>query len=270
MRSSRSASAVRDLPAKIVRVDYRDTSSLISAFDGAEAVVHLAGALQPRRGESLYDANVGTTSQVVMAAQSARVRRLVYLSAPGASPHAANDYLRTKGIAEDAVRAGDFQGAILRVPMVLGPGSASFETLRHMATARFVPLVMGGKVRVQPIAQEDVVRAIHWALTDAGDSFVALDLVGPETIFYVDLLRKVSERLGTAPRVFALPKGLVEASAHAAGWLPALGWNSSLFDTLFNEHLADASAAQAMLPFELTRLDELFDQLLETARPDPL
>jgi uncharacterized protein YbjT (DUF2867 family) len=252
----------RNLPSRTFRVDYRHPSSLSAAFRGADAVVHLAGALQPRRGESLHDANVQTTRMVVAAALVAGVHAFVYVSAPGASPDSPNDYLRSKGIAENDIRAAGLNGVIFRLPMVLGRGSASLETLRYMASARFVPLVMGGAVRVQPVAQDDVVAAIHWALTDTPESLLSLDLVGPDTLSYAHLLRKVSGRLGKKPHVVPVPRTLVELSARVAGWVPGFGWNWSLFDTLFNEHLADGSVAQAMLPFELTNVDTLLDQLL--------
>lgn len=262
VRGSRAFARARELPARVARVDYGDPASLEACLQGADVLVHLAGALQPRRGESLYDANVATTRSVVRAARSASVRALVYVSAPGASPDSPNDYLRSKGMAEALVREVGLSGAILRVPMVLGRKSASLETLRHMAVARFVPLVMGGKVRVQPVAQNDVIGAIDWAMARDAEPITTLDLVGPDNLFYVDLLGKVADRLGTRPRVLFLPKRLAEASARVAGWVPAAGWNWSLFDTLFNEHLADPSLAQKLLPFELTRVDDLLDQIL--------
>jgi len=262
VRNPAGAAVARKLPAKPFQVDYSDPASLTAAFRGADAVVHLAGALQPRRGESLHDANVATTRMVVAAARVAGVRAFVYASAPGASPDSANDYLRSKAMAENEIRAAGFNGVIFRLPMVLGRGSASFETLRYMASARLVPLVMGGAVQVQPVAQDDVVAAIQWALTDTPESFLSLDLVGPDTLSYVQLLRKVCRRLGKTPHVVPVPKMLVEVSARVAGWMPGLGWNWSLFDTLFNEHLAEPSAAQAMLPFQLTNVDSLLDQLL--------
>lgn len=262
VRRSRAAAQARELPARLVEVDYGDPASLAAGLRGADALVHLAGALQPRRGETLYGANVATTRSVVHAARTASVRALVYVSAPGASPDSPNDYLRSKGMAEALVRELGLSGAILRVPMVLGRGSASLETLRHMARARFVPLVMGGRVRVQPVAQKDVIGAIDWAMARDAGPIVTLDLVGPDSLFYVELLRKVAERLGTRPRVLFLPKRLVESGSRLAGWVPAVGWNWSLFDTLFNEHLADPSPAQKLLPFELTRVDALLDQIL--------
>ena len=68
--------------------------------------VHLAGALLPRRGETLLQANVETTRALVEAATSAGVKTFVYLSFPGADPASPNQYLRSKGMAEASHSAG--------------------------------------------------------------------------------------------------------------------------------------------------------------------
>jgi len=262
VRGSAGASVAGHLPAGTFQVDYDDPSSMAAVFADADAIVHLAGVLRPRRGETHSQANAETTRKVVASARAAAVANFVYVSAPGAEPESPNDYLRSKGIAEYEVCAGGFGGAIFRVAMVLGGGSASLETLIRMASTRLVPLVAGGRVRVQPVAHDDVLRAIHWALARAPGEMLTLDLVGPETLPYVELLGRVATRLGTSPVVLPLPRRLIEQSAHVAGRVPRLGWNWSLFDTLFNEHLADSRVVQGVLPFELTRVDSLLDRLV--------
>ena len=176
-------------------------------------VVHLAGALLPRRGETLLQANVETTRALVEAATSAGVKTCVYLSFPGADPVSQNQYLRSKGMAEAVIQQAGFAGAIFRVPMILGPDSPSMVQLRQMASAPLLPLVSGGAVRIQPIAQADVLAAIAWAIAVAPRPLRVLNLVGPETLTYAELLRRVGDRLGKQPRVLRIPT--------AAAWLSA-------------------------------------------------
>lgn len=134
-------------------------------------------------------------------------------------------------------------------------------TLCQMAEAPLLPLVSGGTVRLQPIAQADVLAAIAWAITVAPRPLRVLHLVGPETLTYADLLRKVCDRLGKKPWRLHIPKAAAWLSAGLAGALaPALGWNPSVFDILFREHLADPTEARATLPFALTPVDDTLDQ----------
>jgi NADH dehydrogenase len=263
VRNPVGASSLHVLGAEVIIVDYRQPEALRSAVAGVDVAVHLAGALLPRRGETLLQANVETTRTLVAAATSTGVKTLVYLSFPNADPASPNGYLRSKGMAEAIMQQAGCAGAIFRVPMILGPDSPSVVQLRRMASAPLLPLVSGGTVRIQPIAEADVLAAIAWAMAAAPRPLCVLNLVGPETLTYAELLRRVCTRLRKQPRVLRLPKGAVWLSACLAGTLvPALGWNRSVYDILFQEHLADPAEARATLPFALTPVQATLDQAM--------
>jgi uncharacterized protein YbjT (DUF2867 family) len=265
VRSSAGAQSLRALGAETIVVDYRQPETLRPAVAGAEVAVHLAGALLPRRGETLRQANVEVTRSVVDAASAAGIKTCVYLSFPGADPVSKNQYLGSKGMAEAIIQQAGFAGAILRLPMILGPESPAVVQLRQMARIPLLPLVGGGVVRLQPIAEVDVLAAIAWAIAVAPRPLHVLNLVGPETLTYGELLRRVGDRLGTRPRVLHLPRAAARLSAYLAGALvPSLGWNRSVFDILFNEHLADPAEARATLPFALTPVHAALNQALST------
>jgi uncharacterized protein YbjT (DUF2867 family) len=263
VRSPAGARSLHALGAEVIIVDYRQSEALRGAVAGADVAVHLAGALLPRRGETLLQANVETTRALVEAATAAGVKTLVYLSFPGADPVSPNQYLRAKGMAEAIMQQAGFAGAIFRVPMILGPDSPAAVQLRRMARAPLLPLVSGGAVRLQPIAEADVLAAIAWAIAAAPRPLRVLNLVGPETLTYAELLRRVCARFEKRPRVLRIPKAAVWLSACCAGALvPALGWNRSVFDILFHEHLADPAEARATLPFALTPVHAALDQAI--------
>jgi uncharacterized protein YbjT (DUF2867 family) len=265
VRSSARVQSLRGLGAEIIVVDYRQPETLRDAVAGAEVVVHLAGALLPRRGETLVHANVDATRALVEAAASAGVKTCVYLSFPGADPTSKNQYLRTKGMAEAVIQQAGFAGAILRVPMILGGGSPAVLQLRRMARVPLLPLIGSGAVRLQPIAEADVLAAITRAIAVAPRPLHVLNLVGPETLTYAELLRRVGDRLGTRPRVLPIPKAAAWLSAYLAGALvPSLGWNTSVFDILFNEHLAEPDEARTILPCGLTSVHTTLDLALST------
>ncbi len=260
VRGPTQAAVLDGFPVEVRQVDYGKPESLSDAVQGSAAVAHLAGALQPRRGERLHDANTATTRNVVSAARAAGVRRFVYLSAPGAELNSPNEYLRSKALAESAIRRAGFETVVFRVPMVLGAGTPSTRTLFHLAAKRVAPLVRGGRVRIQPVALADVTRAIQWALTVETAPVHVLDLMGPDTLTYVELLRRAATRMNRSPLVLGVPGWLAEATAVVGGRL-GWGWNRTLFDTLFNEHLGDATETRALLPFPLTPVDDLLDEL---------
>ena len=113
---ARRASALREQPG-VARVDgdVRDRQAIERAARGAGAICHTAALVSIwRRQRDEFDAvNVGGLENVLAAARSLRIPRIVYTSSFLARPPAgsdrpmmANDYQRTKVLA-DAVGDGD-------------------------------------------------------------------------------------------------------------------------------------------------------------------
>lgn len=226
-------------------------------MEGADCIVHLAGALAPRAGESLLQANLLTTKNMAEAGRAGGARSFVYLSFPGADPRSGNEYLRTKGLAEEAIRERFASGAILRVPMILGPDTPSMQRIRKLARAPAAPLIGGGAVRVQPIYEGDVIRAVEWALLHPEEPLTRADLVGPETLPYADLLRRAGRMLGRRPRIVPIPRAVGFAAAALAGRLsPASAMSRTVLEVICNEHLGQDGEARRAMPLPRTGVEE--------------
>jgi dihydroflavonol-4-reductase len=84
VRDRKRASALAEIGAEVVENDLSDVNRLTEELDGADAVIHAAGSYRvgiPRseRG-AMWDANVGTTTRILDAAETAKTRRIVYVS----------------------------------------------------------------------------------------------------------------------------------------------------------------------------------------------
>ena len=248
-----------------MEVNFQDPNSLQEGVKSADAVVHLAGALKPRRGENLQEANVATTKAIVEAAVSAKIKCFIFLSHPGADPDSKNPYLQTKGTAEKIIRDAGFAGAIFRVPMILGPGNASLEGLLRLARAPLAPLIGGGSVRIQPVSQSDVVIAIDWALSTSPQPMRTINLVGPETLTYANLVHRVASRIGRHPKNLPIPKSAAELAIWiASGFSPNASANRIVWETMFTEYLGDSDEARNNLPFTLAPVNEILDHAFPT------
>ena len=122
------------LPGRAIDGDVRDRAAMIEAARGCDALCHTAALVSLWRPDAHeFDAiNVGGLEHAVAAAEAARVTKLVYTSsflarppAGSESPLRANDYQRTKAIADDVARRARDRGApIVRLypGVVYGPG----------------------------------------------------------------------------------------------------------------------------------------------------
>jgi uncharacterized protein YbjT (DUF2867 family) len=120
------------------------------------------------------------------------VRRFLLLSAPGAAPAAEHPYLRTKGEAEELVRASGLEHAIVRATHVFGPGPGLwFSTTLELALAS-PPAVLGRTGTSIAPAYVDDVAAVLSAADDRSEAVAGTwGLEGPEATTaagFVDLL----------------------------------------------------------------------------------
>ena len=268
-RSARPRALVRDpgrsanlsdLPAELIQVDYDDAQSLEQALDGADCVAHLAGSLIPRAGDSLLGANLLTTKNVAEASIRGGVKSFIYLSFPGADARSENEYLRTKGQAEDVIAENFASGAIFRVPMILGADTPAMNQIKRLLGSSFVPLVAGGAVRIQPIYLGDVIGAIEWAILHPEAPLARMNLVGPETLYYRELLMRAGLRLGRRPRILPIPRGPVRIASGIIGKLsPSSPMSRTVFDVIFYEHLCNDEEAGSGAPTARTGVDEILD-----------
>src|ERR1700736_2309505 len=108
VRSARAAEQIRSETGNavgVVRISYDDPGSLDTAFQGAFAVIHLAGNLVETPDSTYVQANVASTRGMVEAAKRSGVQKIVLVSATGADKTSRKCYNRPKGQAEALVRA---------------------------------------------------------------------------------------------------------------------------------------------------------------------
>lgn len=173
-------------------------------------MIHLAGTLRLRRGDTFRAANVESTRRVLDAADGATPERVIYLSYPAADPTARNPYLRSKGEAEELLRSSDVPYTIFRCPHVYGtPEDPGPTALENSARRGASVLVLGdGQQRVAPVFKEDVVGAILKGALDRSAPCGIFDLAGPETMTFDEFVRRIN---GEGVRLVHVPSALVPA-----------------------------------------------------------
>ncbi len=144
-----------------VQANVRYPDSVRAAVEGAQAVVNLV-AILAKSGKQTFEAlHVEGARAAARAAREAGAKTFVHVSAIGADRRSPARYARTKAAGEEAVLA-EFPGAvILRPSLVFGPEDALFNRFAGLArTAPFLPLIGGGRTRLQPVYVADVAEAI--------------------------------------------------------------------------------------------------------------
>jgi uncharacterized protein YbjT (DUF2867 family) len=265
VRSDRAAEEVRRLLGNgnsVVRISYQDPSSLSTAFDGASAVIHLAGVLVERQGSTYEQANVAPAHSVVEAAKRSAVKKLVLVSATGADETSANGYYRSKGQAEALVRASGLCYTVLRAPLLLGPGTEGAAALERNASLEKAKLIGGGRNLQQPLYVDDLARAaIH-----ASDLSVAnnqtLNLVGPISLPDREIVERAARLLGRQVRVRSIPKGLARLALAIRQLAGRPGFSLDALEVITADTNLDPRPAASALGIQLTGIDEMIKNSL--------
>jgi uncharacterized protein YbjT (DUF2867 family) len=192
------------------RADVTDPASLAGVFDGVDVVVHTV-AIPTERRASFEHVNAEGTRAVVREAERAGVRRIVHLSAIGASPESPYPFLRSKGQGQAAVTASAMPHVVLRPSVLFGPGDDFFPRLRFSLRFPVVPLPGGGVARFQPLHVLDLARTI--VVAARGSVAGVFELGGPVPVTYRELLAETMRAYRIRRPTVPLPVALMKPAA---------------------------------------------------------
>ena len=298
----RGGSARRGLPdgAEIAAGDVTDRASLERAMAGCEAVVHAAALVKILAPAAEFDrVNVGGFDNVLGAAATAGVRRILYVSSfialgptesgPGgilderAEPTVRrwiNDYERTKARADAAARSAIALGAPLVVVypgVIYGPGELTEGNIvvRHildLAHGRLPALLGRPERRWNYVFVEDVAEGIARALAraPAGARYV----LGGENVTQEQFYAQVGVAGGIRIPGRRMPDGVARAAgalmklgARLTGGVPKL--TPDLVEIYRHDWAYDSSRARRELDYAPRDLASGLEETLEWLKRTP-
>lgn len=268
-----NAQTVQTLPLVDVTVaDVHDEAALARLLPGHDAVVNLVAILHG--SERAFECvHVTLPQTLARAMQASGVRRLVHVSALGASVDGPSRYLRSKARGEAVLREAGLDLTVLRPSVIFGAGDRFLNLFaRLQASLPLVPLA-GACSRFQPVWVGDVAQAVVRSLQQGQAVGQTYDCVGPEVYTLADLVR-LSGRLSGHPRpVFGLPRALGYFQALFMECLPGEPLMST--DNLSSMEVPNVASGtaptQADLGIAPTALEPVAAAYLDTAGlADPL
>lgn len=168
------------------------------------------------RGATTFERAIENTKTLVRAAQQAGVRRLVHVSIANADPNSPLPYYRGKGLLEDFIRRSGLSHAILCPTVIYSLEDVLINNIAWIVRRFPVFGVPGdGAYGIQPVFVEDMVDL----MVEAGQrrENLHLDVVGPETFTFEELVRRIARSLNRRVRIVHLPPRLALLAAQAIG-----------------------------------------------------
>lgn len=230
-RESRRALAV--LPNVSVRsANVYDDQVLREHIAGADAVINLIGILNPSGRHTFQRTHVEMARRVVDACKATGVNRLHQMSSLKAG-QGLSHYLKTRGEAENLVRASSLNWTIYQPSVIFGDGDGLVT--RFAALLRKMPALPLARAnsRMAPTFAGDVAEAI--ARCVANDPLAVrktLELYGPEVLTLGEIVRAIRDAAGLRTPIIPLHDSLGRIQAQVAGLLPGKPFSTDNFLSL--------------------------------------
>jgi len=214
------AAVVQTLPlVDVVQADVHDASTLARLLPGHDAVVNLVAVLHGN-ARRFCQVHVELPRTLAQAMQTSGVRRLVHISALGASPEGPSLYQKSKAEGEAVLQAAGLDLTVLRPSLIVGAEDKLLNLFAGLQRLAPVLPLAGADTRFQPVWVGDVALAVVRCLQRPESVGQVFELAGPEVLTLADLVR-LAGRLSGHPRpVFGLPRALAYFQALFLQCLP--------------------------------------------------
>jgi uncharacterized protein YbjT (DUF2867 family) len=186
----------------VVEGSLNEPESLHRALTGAHTVFHMASAQWWGRRRDLERIDLQGTRNLITAARSARIGRLMIMSHLGAAPSSAFLLLRVKGQVEELVRSSGLAYTIFRSGIVFGPGDSFVNGIAMLLRANPLLYLQPGQGDglLHPLYINDLVSALVRSLENLNSVDALVEIGGPEYMTYNEMVRTIM-RVTSAHRI---------------------------------------------------------------------
>jgi uncharacterized protein YbjT (DUF2867 family) len=251
-----------------VAADARDVEAMRRACDGADVLFHLVHSL----GQAEFArVDLDVAASVRQAAADAGVGQIVYLGGLGDEREDLSEHLRSRVETGRVLAQGPVPVTVLRSAVVIGRGSAAFETivalvdrLPGMICPRWV------STPTQPIALADITRYLAGVAGNPEAAGRSFDAAGPEVMTYREMLERIARLRGRRPLIVEVP---VLTPRLSSLWIRLVTPVTAsvarpLIEGMRIATVASENAISDLVPFERTPFDVAAREALPPRRRD--
>jgi uncharacterized protein YbjT (DUF2867 family) len=235
--------------------DATDRDSVARVLEGTDVAYYLVHSLG---SPDFEEQDLRAAETTAREAERAGVKQLVYLGGLGDDSPDLSPHLRSRRETGKRLASTSVPVTTLRAAMVVGHGSAAFETivalvdrLPAMVTPRWV------STRTQPVALSDVVGYLAGVCALEPALGAGYDVGGPEVMTYREMIERIARLRGKHPFIFEVP---VLTPYLSSLWLHLVTPVNAavarpLIEGLRTETIARDDRIRQLVPIDLTPFD---------------
>jgi uncharacterized protein YbjT (DUF2867 family) len=251
-----------------VACDGRNQASIENAVRGCDVVINCVGILSPKGKNTFERIHVELPGNIAKACTDAKVQRFIHISALGCEV-SKSKYAKSKKRGEDAVRQNFANATILRPGVIFGADDQFFNKFARLSLVMpFLPLIGGGKTKMQPVYVCDVAEAAIAATLCPDAPGRTYELGGPEVLSFKDIYKRLARETGRHPFLISLPWGLAKIQGAILSLLPGPLLTADQVEFLKTDTIVSAQAkGLGDLRIAATGMDAVLPSYLARYRP---
>ena len=198
-------------PVTIFQGTIEDKKTLNKFCENIDILYHLIGIIAETKTKTFSNTVANGTRNIMYVAKEQNLKKVIYLSAIGATHDSQSIYQQTKMIAEQAVMESQLSYVIFRPSILYGKGDGFITMLtKIIRISPFIPIIGSGTYKLQPLYIDDLVNMMTNVETIENE---IIELGGPEKLEYLEILHILTKVLGKKRLNFYLPTMLMKVVA---------------------------------------------------------
>ena len=246
-----------------------DETALRQVMDGTDAVVNTIGILAENGTQRFASLQAELPGRIGKIASELGIKSVIQLSAIGADDKSSSRYARTKAMGEAALLKACPTATILRPSLVFGAGDGFFNRFASMAViAPGLPVIGGGKNKVQPVYVGDVAAAAIATFQNKSAQGKIYELGGPDIMSFKDVMAYILKLTKRRRALLPIPFSVMGMAATAMSVLPNAPVTRDQLKQLKTDNVVAADALTLNdLGIEATPVDLIVPEYLARYQP---
>lgn len=177
-------------------------SEIKRAIEKSDYVINLTGTLLEKDFFKIHSDLPELISK--LCAENKKIKKLIHISACGASKNSKSAYQQSKYLGEERVLNNFSSSVIIRPSLVVGAEDSFTNLWGKLSFFPIIPLV-GSKFRFQPIWVNCLAQAIVNALDKTGNEGKIYEIGGDKIFSFQDLVKLILRIIGKKRIIFDVP-----------------------------------------------------------------
>ena len=189
----------------LIKFDLSDNRKLKNLIEDSDIIINLIGILFEKKRNDFINLHYNFVKRLVDNINLNK-KNFIQISALGVNRYKNSLYSRSKFNAEEYIQKNSKKFSIIRPGLIFGPEDNFFCKFAKMSLfSPFLPLIMGGETKFQPVYVEDVCKGIMKILNKNITNQI-FEFGGPDIFTFKELLQILLKTINRKKLLIYIPK----------------------------------------------------------------